>query len=328
MPICRTCRGEYDHRSCLCPSCGQPLGRSSNICHHCNENLDGKRLCPRCRSDVMAWERENFSLVQFIQRWGALGLLPSLLDIGIWALYWRLRPNSLYHPMMTVLSVSMSQVLLILLYVKRLFWRERWWASQIYHSKGSPLTLTIALGFIGGGVLGLTSFILYKAWPEPQSWQKLVFAAAYAPMYVLFTLAFTLLAIQDFMDRLDQRVPQPIFVHTHRLLNVVVDMAIKNLHVLNGASVHDPQGRANRRYEVIKVMRLLESGGIRVFIREYKLAERPDKEGNALTQLWSENLWHIEADRWGHVQLLQPTNMAAISEDVGYDLNPTLGAES
>ncbi len=275
----------------------------------------------------MAWERENFSLMQFIQRWGALGIIPSLIDVGIWWFYWRTHANSLYHPMMTILSVSMSQVLLILLYVKRLFWRERWWASQIYYSKGSPLTLTIAIGFIGGGVLGLVAFVLHKLWEAPQFWQKLLFAAAYSPMFILFTLAFTLLAIQDFMDRLDQRVPQPIFVHTHRLLRVVVETAIENLNILDGATAHsnaDPE----RRYEILKVARILENGGIRVFIREYKLAEHPDNASNSLIKTWIESIWHIEADRWGHIRLLQPTDMNIVNEDIGYDPNPTLGAGS
>lgn len=327
MPICRTCRGEYDHQSCLCPNCGQPLGRSSNICHLCGADTNGKRLCPRCKSDVMAWERENFSLIQFIQRWGALGLIPSLVDVGVWWFYWRVHPNSLYNPIISVLSIGMSQMLLILLYVKRLSWRERWWASQTYHSGGSPITWMMLLGFIGGGVLALISFILHRVWIAPLFWQKLIFAATYAPMYALFTLACTLLAIQDFIDRLDQRVPPPLFVHTHRLLHVVVETAIKNLTVLNGAHARG-EADANRRYETLKVKRNLETGGIHVFLREYKLAERPDKTGNDLTWLWSEYLWYIEADRWGHIQLLQPTNIAAISEDVGYDLNPTLGATS
>ncbi len=61
--------------------------------------------------------------------------------------------HELHHPVITLCAVGMSQVVLILIYIKRLFWRERWWASQIYNTKNMPLTIAIASAFILGSLL-------------------------------------------------------------------------------------------------------------------------------------------------------------------------------
>jgi hypothetical protein len=311
MPICRTCRGEYTHRDCLCPSCGQPLGRGTNICHRCGADTAGKRLCPRCKNDVTAWERENFPLHEFVKRWGALGLLPSFVALGLWILFWVRNAHPLHHPVITLFAVGMAQVVLILIYVKRLFWRERWWASQIYNTKNMPLTIAIASTFVLGSLLGAISFVLYKVWPVVEIWRpwvKAAFAGAYASTYVCFTAALTLVAIQDYMDLLESRVPQPIFVHTDRLLQVVVEAAIQSLSVLNGKEPHQHavyRKDTNRTYEILEVTRNSEDGGIRVLLYECKRVSRPN--GDADTKIkWLERVWHIEADLWGRVRSLEP----------------------
>ncbi len=311
MPICRTCRGEYTYQECLCPSCHEPLGRGVNLCHHCGADTRGRRLCPRCKSDVRAWERENFPFHQFISRWGALGVLPSLAALGFWLLFWAQRMPSLHHPMMTLFAVAMSQVVLILLYIKRLFWRERWWASQIYRTRNMPLTASIAGTFVAGSLLGGVSFVLYKLWPnltpDGKAWAKMGFGIAYALMYVFFTGTFTLVALQDYMDRLDERVPQPLFVHTDHLLRVVVDAAIQNLNILNGKQVRAlPEKKGPQRsYEVLEVVRNPDDGGVRVSLREFK--QTAQLAGNSEVRVqWVERIWHIEADMWGRIRVLEP----------------------
>jgi hypothetical protein len=210
----------------------------------------------------------------------------------------------------------MSQVVLILIYVKRLFWRERWWASQIYNTKNMPLTIAIASAFILGSLSGTVSFILYKVWPVVEIWRpwvKAAFAGTYASMYVCFTAALTLVAIQDYMDLLESRVPQPIFVHTDRLLQVVVEAAIQSLSVLNGKEPHQyavHHKDTNRTYEVLEVARNPDDGGIRVLLYECKRVSRPN--GDADTKIkWLERVWHIEADLWGRVRSLEPETLPA-----------------
>lgn len=321
MPICRTCHGEYERAECQCPSCEQPLGtRGGRLCQHCGADTVGRRMCPRCHSDVTAWERESFSMRQFIGRGGALGMLPTLAAIGMWAVYWRVHPRVIYHPLMTILGVAISQIVLVALFVNRLEWHERWWASQIYRSNNSPLPLTIAASFVAGLACTALAFVMFKMWDvDPTVWQKMLFALAYLLMYGLFTASATLMGMQDYMARLNQRVPQPIFVHIHRLLRVVVETAIKSLMILNGANTVAPNvGRPNRRYEMVEVLRQNEGGGIHTVIREYKLVERPDPATGELHARWDEVLWYIEADQWGHIRVLEPTDMVVVAENAAH----------
>ena len=306
MPICRTCRGEYTRQECLCPSCKKPLGRGANLCHRCGADTGGKRLCPRCKSDVSGWEQENFSLNQFMFKGGAVGLLPSLVALALWLTFWSPKGASLHHPLDTLFSVGMSQLVIIILYIKRLFWRERWWASQIYRVAYPPMVLAIGGTFTGAVILAALSFVLYKVWDSPSYWEKLLFGVVYGLSYVLLTASLTLLALHDYADRLDQRVPQPIFVHTERLLRVAVETAIQSLNVLNGADVQEVGAHkgSDRSYEILEVIRNSDDGGIRVLLREFKLD--PVLHGGARgKESWVERAWRIEADQWGRTHSLQ-----------------------
>lgn len=78
MLTCRTCRGDYERSECLCPHCKKPLGtHSGRLCRECGKDTGERRMCPRCYSDVAAWERESLSMMQFLNRGGLLGMLPS-----------------------------------------------------------------------------------------------------------------------------------------------------------------------------------------------------------------------------------------------------------
>lgn len=305
MAICKTCQGEYQRRECLCPRCFQPLRRGETLCHQCGADTQGLRLCPRCKSDVSAWERENFSLAQFMFRWGALAIVPSVGVLVAWAIFWLPQGETLHSPGMALAAAISSQLVLILLYVQRLFWRERRWAAQVYQTRAASLPLTIGSTFLVGGMCGIIAFVVYKVAGEPDTWtwHKPVFGLFYILAFPWFTATLTLLAIQDYLDRLDQRVPQPLFVHTHRLLRVVVETAIKNLRVLDNG-----EGDVNRqreRFDVLEVLRIPECGGLQVLLNEV----RPEKSpGDTEQIMWRETTWHIQSDRWGRLQALQPHN--------------------
>ncbi|MBN2007109.1 MAG: hypothetical protein JXA21_27405 [Anaerolineae bacterium] len=315
MPICRTCRGEYDRRDCLCPVCGHALGRGENLCHQCGAETGGKRLCPRCKSDVTGWEREGFSLLRFLLQGGMLGLLPSIAALAMWV-YWANRPNVLHHPLMTISSIGVSLMVIVLLHIQRLFWRERWWASQVYRTHNSPLTTAIGVTFAFGFICALIAFALHKTWTDPQPELKLIFAAFYSPIWVFFTAALTLLAIQNYMERLDQRVPQPIFVHTHRLLRVVVEGAQQSLGVFDSApGKAAPNQPVQRKFEAVEIIRIPENGGLRLLLRELKLVEQPAEMFGVKQTTWEEKIWRIEADCWGRVQSLRPVEKIPVVEN-------------
>ncbi len=130
-------------------------------------------------------------------------------------------------------------------------------------------------------------------------------------MYICFTAALTLVAIQDYMDLLESRVPQPIFVHTDRLLQVVVEAAIQSLSVLNGKESHQYSAHrkdTKRTYEILEVARNSDDGGIHVLLYECKQVSRPNGETD-LKIKWLERVWHIEADLWGRVRSLEPETL-------------------
>jgi hypothetical protein len=238
-------------------------------------------------------------LIEFLRRWGALGLIPSVWAFAALILFWVHQQSSVHHTLASLVSIALSQLLVIVLYMTRLFWRDRYWASQTYDVPHPPLTMTIAATFAGGIGMSIISFILYKVWKPPvEFWQQLIFGAAYAPIYVLFTISLTLVAIQDYLNRLDQRVPPPIYVHTERLLHVAVKTALQSLGTLDSGQPHklasdDP----NQNYQVLEATRIPKNGGIRVLLREQQHGADAQRVAK---------IWRIEADRWGRVQSVKP----------------------
>ncbi len=315
MPMCKTCQGEYLKDACLCPNCLRPLPRETNPCPQCHLETNDERLCPRCKSDVIAWEKETFSLLEFLRRWGALGLLPSVGAFGLWALFWQRHENSLHQFLTFLLTIAVCQLLIIILYATRDFWHEHWWASQIYDASSAPLPTTVSLTFIGGVILGVASIALYELW-EPTSagesvalWQQLLFGAAYVPTWVFFTASLTLLAIHDYIHSLNQRVPQPLYVQTRRLLQVAVESALQSQSLIengNAYSRHKPSSNGStQRPELLKVVRNRDNGGIRALVRVWEKNGRPGNSRPNNTQ-WIEKVWDIETDRWGRLCSITP----------------------
>ncbi|MFP4394379.1 MAG: hypothetical protein ACLFTI_03865 [Anaerolineales bacterium] len=302
MSICKTCQGEYTIETCLCPKCEAPLRRGEDFCQNCRSVVGKKRLCPRCKSDVIVWEQENFSLVEFMKRWGALGLLPSL-GAGLVLLLWASRATTI-HYLMTIFGIALSQLIIILLYVQRLLWREHKWAAQIYAAKFPSLPYLIGMMFLGGGLLSAVVIIMQQRWEDPTIGYQLAFAGSYIVMLALFTAGFTFLAIQDYLNQLEERVPQPIFANIEKLLQVVLDAAIRTLNLLDdtesqAADTH-PEHVTDRAYEVIEASRIPEKGGIDILLREYKPSAEPGPRE------WVRETWRIQADRWGRIQVLRP----------------------
>lgn len=313
MPICRTCRGEYEcvvHRERVCVECGEPVEPNWKLCHGCGTKIENLCLCPRCKSDVSVWEEESLTLTEFILQGGFVGLLPSLLALVVWIFVWELLGPTVHHPLTTLVSISLSLLTFAILYIKRLYWRERWWASQVYDVTAPSLVTTIVLTFVAGLFLSVVSFVLYQELRPPVSYlQRLLFALAYAPIYISFTVALTLFVVQSYGERLDERVPPPLFADTNRLLHVVVEGAIQSLNIadedekLVGRWTHEEEEEA---YEVKEVVRSPRTGGISVLLQERR---RPCADGTEREkERESEEemtVWRVDADRWGRLQAVR-----------------------
>ena len=195
-------------------------------------------------------------------------------------------------------------------------WRERSWACQIYATARPYESLVVLVpgSFAGGIAMAIASFVLYKLWKPPSevelTWfvKQLIFGAFYAPTYVLFTVSLMLLAVQDYVGRLNQLVPPPIFAHTERLLRVTLDTAIQSLSILEGREAGGTLAQRDQEisYDILEIVRVPGNGGIRVLLRiSRQPVSQPGYDPGADAQRVP-NLWRIEADRWGRVQSVTP----------------------
>ncbi len=300
MAICRTCDAEYQPRDTLCPQCRHPLEHSSRLCHNCGAEITDQRLCPRCHGNVVPWEREPISTYRFILKGGYLGILPSFFAVvlGIYFQY----NYSFYYQFSTLLSILISLLTFRILFMQRLFWREQFWASQIYHVRApSPLTLTVVTFLLALSMQVLWVILYRELWTQPQYLsQLLIMTTLYGLSPILFTVSLTLFAIQQYLTELDERVPQPLFVHTDRLLEVV----IRTLESTLGESVTPQENSAAPslpRFEPLRIQRNAENGGIETLLREYRPLPFPGNDS-----VWEERAWTVHADRWGRIQSVTP----------------------
>lgn len=306
MPICRTCRGEYNPSETLCPACHNPLGgRSLNLCHHCGAETSGQRLCPRCYSDVSAWEKEQLTMLQFILRGGFFGLLPPLLMLvtWLWVIAWR--DYHLFNLLSTGMGVAASLILFRVLYIKRFFWRERFWAAQIYRENNPPMLMIILVSLFAGITLLVLWLVLYaEILKEPQTMlEKLALTLPYVLGFIGLTIGLTMFAIQNYLDALDERVPQPLFVHTDRLLEVVLRTAGKSIKDGESEAIEPSRPGSLERFDVLQVVRNPADGGIRIWLKPRK--PTPTEEAAPCEVVPEETIWLVDADRWGRVRAIK-----------------------
>jgi hypothetical protein len=196
------------------------LGRGVNLCHQCGAETGGKRLCPRCKSDVSVWEQENIRLLLFMLKRASYALLPIVIVIVAWLSFWQPKGESLHHWAITVVAVVSSFLTIVLLCMRRLFWWERWWTSEVYTKNSFLLSLSflMACAFLLAIVCGVTCVILYELWQAPIRFeQKLFFGLSYVVFSVSSTSGLALFAIHSYVADLDERAPQPLFVNTEHL---------------------------------------------------------------------------------------------------------------
>lgn len=310
MPICRTCRGEYDT---VTPS--RPPSDSS-----AREPAPPTqpRPCPRCGSDLRAWDQLEITLPDFIV-WegGILGLMPAALALAAWLFFWIPREASLYYyPILTFASFGVCVLLVFVIYDDPLSWWERWWASQVYQVRRVPIVLLVTLTALAGIFLTALWVLYYATSGKPEELSgKILFASIYVLSYVCLTLALTLAILHQYILRLEKYAPPPIFTSTEKLLRVVVDAAIYDIN-LPGLNVGGAGGSASLDpvYEVLQTVRIPENGGIHVLLRECKRVQYPGADGK-LQSKPMEMLWRVQADRWGNVQLLRPGSLEPYSAE-------------
>ncbi|MFN2110458.1 MAG: hypothetical protein ACK2UI_12400 [Anaerolineae bacterium] len=308
MPICRTCRGEYD---LIVP----PRSPSDESASDINTPVTRPRLCPRCGSDVNVWDRLDTTLADFIvQEGGILALLPAVAAMVVWLFWIPPEESGNYFPVLTFVCLGVCVLSFFMIYDGRLSWWEHRWAEQVYRTPHISLDSWIAATAIGGLFFSPLWVLYYTTAGRPVEFvSKALFAFIYVMAFVCLTAAITLVVVSEYLARVEKYAPPPIFVSTERLLRVVVNAAIEDIN-LPRPNAHSVAGFPNPRpvYEVLQALRIPENGGIHVLLRECKRVRYPDREGQMQVK-WMEMLWRIQADRWGRVEILRPGSLEPYS---------------
>jgi hypothetical protein len=291
MPICRTCRGQYDATEA--------------------------QKCPRCKCDVKVWEQIAVTLPGFIiWEGGALALLPAVAAMLVWLLWIPPDESRLYFPVLTFVCLSVCGLLFYLIYENRFFWWEDWWAQQVYRTSRVSMGLLITVTVIGGLLFSMLWIFSYTSSGRPEGvLSKALFALVYVASFACLTAAASLIVVSEYVEQLKNRAPAPIFVNTERLLQVVVAAAIDSIN-LNGLGANTPVKCAgtNSVYEVYQALRVPGNGSVNVLLRECKCVEHPTADGKPQGKLM-EMLWRVEADCWGRIHVLRPGSLEP------YDMN-------
>ncbi len=275
MPTCQTCRGEYTEHTWLCPECKAPFVPDTRgggqVCSQCQQNSFDRRLCPRCQSDVRAREKIRAEGNPIARN--PVPYLPTLVALIGTVFQW---PP---HLLGSILAIALSLIAFFILSDKSpAFWLSGWEGE--FKSKSGVSIVAIELGaFLAGLAMALLTIVLIKYWIQPPAapgfFEKLIVSLTYSLSFVLFTVALTALLVNRQVMKFNRQVPQPVFVDSRRLLELVLDEVAKQLGLKN----------------VPKVSRFERIGdvGIRVFARQRGGAE-----------------WEILADKWGRIRSLNP----------------------
>jgi len=145
--------------------------------------------------------------------------------------------------------------------------------------------------------------LLNKLWQPPFYFEeKLIFSLVYGLMYVGFTTGLTLMPLGGYLTRLDKKVPQPIFVHTDRLVEVVLQGAATSLRNREGGQTVEEK---LREFEVLEIVREPADGSIRLWICDQQPPQLP-VINSPPSNPGKGQVWTLCADKWGRIQSLKP----------------------
>lgn len=305
MATCKTCRGEYLPQQSLCPYCGSTLGRAERMCPNpeCAESIVEWRLCPRCRSDLVSWEREQISFDRFFILGGFLGMAMPFVACVLWIFKWSLPfpAHAVHHPVASAVSIALPLLAFFGIFSVRYQLREKLWDAQVGDLAGPSIAvLTIGSILIGIGSLAL-AFVVYKMGGQtPDALSKLIFNGLYVLGFFLLTAGLTLFVTLAHVQQLDESVPQPVYADTNQLLDIVLQATEDILPVPDL-----PNSPVRRYFEVTALTRTADRG-IRVFTREDRFIQRAGMPpGPGSERPMRPRFWRIDADKWGRIRSLQ-----------------------
>ncbi|MFB0536169.1 MAG: hypothetical protein ACETWR_14430 [Anaerolineae bacterium] len=273
MATCISCKGEYyKERPEECPRCG-----ADNRNWHRHKNLGS---------------RAKFSDFFLSSVWGLLALGSLVLPL-VPALLWDTFNTVAAMRVVVPLAILLCFIIFLFTHALKLSLREYEWLRRIRKGWRLPLSVLSVVAFTLALILGLAVVFVLDT-ERTRGLTRVLLTIAFSLAFVNLTLSAMLMTIRDYARKLDELVPQPIFMHEGRLLRVIVRAAEGKL----GGDIP---------LEVQDWMRTA-SGGVRALLTfNSGLEERQVKTpgGEEVIIVQEERQWEAMADAWGYIAAFQ-----------------------
>jgi len=304
MPTCPVCRGQYTLPELDCPSYELAPGDTE-------ESLWGQICCcPRCRTDIYGWRQKEKGIekIQRVLKGLCIFLIPVL---AIVLAMFDLHP----HWLGSVAAIIFSAAVFWGLKDKTRAFRIDKWARQFKARPGLSLEAIQGVGFAVALAMGLVTIVLMVYWilppSDPEFWKELVTSLPYGLSFIFLAVALAGVIVEGEIRRLDKVMPQPIFTHTARLLDIVMRSARAQLDLEGDSTTED--------------VRRTEDAGIQVVLSVKRKVTTTERKGEAIVSLksaaekretsrqeevkitekdevGSTGRWEVKADMWGRIR--------------------------
>jgi lysylphosphatidylglycerol synthetase-like protein (DUF2156 family) len=286
MATCISCKGEYsEERPEECPRCG-----ANNENWHIHKNLGSLA---------------RFSNFFFGSVWGLLALVSLVLPL-VPALLWDTFNTVVAMRVVVPLAILLCFIVFLFTHALKLSLREYEWLRRIKRGWNPPLSVISLVAFNLALILGLTVVFVLDS-ERTRGLERVLLTIAFSLAFVNLTLSAMLMAIRDYARRLDEEVPQPIFMHEDRLRKKIIGAAEKTL------------GGYDTPLEGLEVQEWMRTalGGVRALLtfNSGELERRVKAPGEEETiTVQEEQQWEAIADAWGNLASLQEKDSKRLTQ--------------
>jgi len=289
MPLCVSCRGEYQ----VPTRAGQETAEQPFLCTRCGQN----------NQRWHEWETARFGthFGRFFFRgipWGLLALGSFLLPVVALAAADAITPVASVR-IGIPLAILLNFVNIALLYaLKDSLWRYDVLSQVKRGGFRPPLYAWAVTFFVLALVFGLALVFMIEARAgdtearPTEGLVRVLTTVMLALTFVNVTLSAMFMAAHDYGRWLDREMPQPIYAQESRLLRVIED------------GVRDRIGQATGRAEQGVAVTIVDIERTRDGGVDLVVSAEIDADGNG--SLKKLQYWKITADRWGRLRKMSP----------------------
>ena len=285
-------------------------------CAVCREDIVVGSVCPRCGNDNR--DVKDLTLGYFGSIWAILSFLLIVVPLfmllpGVFS--WA---DDILQPVVSLrvagpITLLITLIVAFFMFSMREELHEGALISPFKEKPGRSLPiwaltfflLAVAIAFLLGFAI-TTKHMLIGA---PGEWNarlqgklvyggtmhlllKLLMTGCFVLLFAFFSLSAGLMAVYEYGQFVDERLPDPIYLNEQLLLDVVLDMVRKEL----GKSVEVQMTEMSRLPDAGVAITLHHKGDLNI--------------GD--TKLLEQKGWKVEADRWGRVYKMVETSPRSI----------------